>query len=242
VWDAKVDWSRYDLVVLRATWDYAERRDDFLAWARSLPRVVNPLPVLEWNTDKERYLTDLAAAGVPVVPTEFVAPGVHFEPPGEPFVVKPAISAGGRSSGRFEGGDAAAGELVQRIHGDGRTAMVQPYLGDVTETDLVFIDGAYSHSLQRRVPLPAGGDQDVFFLAEELVGAEATPGEREVAEAALAATPGALLYGRVDLVDGVVLELEIAEPSLYLAFGEGAAERLARAITRCLTRGSLYAG
>jgi len=237
VWDGDVDWARFDLVLLRATWDYAERRDAFLAWARSLPRVVNPLPVLEWNTDKQRYLTDLAAAGVPVVPTEFVAPGAELRPPDGPFVVKPAISAGGRSSGRFEAGDAAAAGLVERIHANGRTAMIQPYLGDVTETDLVFIDGAYSHSLQRRVLLPAGGDQDVFFLEEELGPAEATAREREVAEAALAVAPGDLLYGRVDLVDGVVLELEIAEPSLYLGFGEGAAERLARGIAGCLDRG-----
>ena len=35
----------YDLVLPRSTWDYAERRDDFLAWAASLPRVLNPLAV-----------------------------------------------------------------------------------------------------------------------------------------------------------------------------------------------------
>jgi glutathione synthase/RimK-type ligase-like ATP-grasp enzyme len=230
VWDADVDWSRYDLVVLRSTWDYAERRDAFVAWARSLPRVLNPVPVIEWNTDKQRYLTDLAAAGVPVVPTEFVAPGEVFSPPDGAFVVKPAISAGGRSSARFDAGDASAGSLVGRIHADGRTAMVQPDLGDITEIDLFYFDGTYSHALSRRVPLPAAGDREVFYLDEELGPAESTARDREVAEHALACAPGELLYGRVDLVDGAVLELEIAEPSLYLGFGEGAATRLAEAI------------
>jgi len=227
-----VEWARFDLVVLRSTWDYAERRDAFLAWARSLPRVLNPLAVLEWNTDKQRYLTDLATAGVPVVTTGFVAPGEMLDAPAGPFVVKPAISAGGRSSARFEAGeDEAARSLVARIHADGRTAMVQPYLGDVEETDLVFIDGAYSHALHRRVPLPAAGDREVvFYLDEELRPARAGEQERAVAEAALAAAPGELLYGRVDLVDGVVLELEVAEPSLYLGFGVGAAQRFAEAI------------
>jgi glutathione synthase/RimK-type ligase-like ATP-grasp enzyme len=235
VWDADVDWSRFDLVVLRSTWDYAERRDAFLSWARSLPRVLNPLPVLEWNTDKQRYLTDLAAAGVPVVPTEFVAPGEEVEPPDVPFVVKPAISAGGRSSAHFEPGELeAARSLVARIHADGRTAMVQPYLGDVEETDLVYIGGAYSHALHRRVPLPPAGDRDVFFLDEQLRPGEASEQERAVADKALAAAPGDLLYGRVDLVDGAVLELEIAEPSLYLGFGDGAAARLAAAISQRL--------
>ena len=101
VWDdPAADWSRFDLVLPRATWDYAERRDEFLAWAAGMPWVLNPLEVLEWNTDKERYLTDLAARGVPVVPTEFVPPGAALEPPHGPFVVKPAISAGGRNSAR----------------------------------------------------------------------------------------------------------------------------------------------
>jgi len=226
-----VDWARFDLVVLRATWDYAERRDAFLSWARSLPRVLNPFPVLEWNTDKERYLTDLAAAGVPIVPTEFVAPGGEPELPEAPFVVKPAISAGGRSSARFDPADAdAARALVARIHAQGRTAMIQPDLGDVEETDLVYIAGTFSHALRRRVPLPSAGEREVFFLDEELNAGQASVEERGVAERALAAAPGELLYGRVDLVDGAVLELEIAEPSLYLAFGAGADARLARAI------------
>jgi glutathione synthase/RimK-type ligase-like ATP-grasp enzyme len=175
---------------------------------------------------------------VPVVPTGFVAPGEMLDAPDGPFVVKPAISAGGRSSARFEAGEGeAARSLVARIHDDGRTAMVQPYLGDVEETDLVFIDGAYSHALHRHVPLPAAGDREVFYLDEELRPARAGEQERAVAEAALAAAPGELLYGRVDLVDGVVLELEVAEPSLYLAFGEGAVERFARAIVSCLEQG-----
>jgi glutathione synthase/RimK-type ligase-like ATP-grasp enzyme len=238
VWDGDLDWAGFDLVVLRSTWDYAERRDAFLAWAGSLPRVLNSLPVLEWNTDKQRYLTDLAAAGVSVVPTEFLAPGQELDAPDGAFVVKPAISAGGRSSARFEPGeDAAARALVARIHADGRTAMVQPYLGDVEEIDLVFIDGAYSHALHRRVPLPAAGDREVFYLDEELRPARASDSDRLVAEHALAVAPGELLYGRVDLVEGAVLELEIAEPSLYLGFGEGAADRLAQAIFGRLAAG-----
>lgn len=252
VWDAPgVDWARFDLVVVRSTWDYAERRDEFLAWARSLtwsaagqspparggggslsaPRVLNPVPVLEWNTDKRRYLTDLERAGVPIVPTAFLEPGDPFSPPDEPFVVKPAISAGGRSSARFEPGEAKAAEaLVRRIHSGGRAAMVQPYLGDVAETSLVYIGGAYSHAVRRRVPLPRAGERAVLYLDEELGPCEPAPAEREIATAALAASPGELLYARVDVARGAVLELELTEPSLYLGYGDGAAGRFAQAI------------
>ena len=52
VWDdLGVDWGSFELVVIRSVWDYAPRRDEFVAWARSLPRVLNPAEVIAWNTD-----------------------------------------------------------------------------------------------------------------------------------------------------------------------------------------------
>jgi len=235
VWDdPAVDWSSFDLVLPRATWDYAERRDAFLDWAATVPRVLNPLTALDWNTDKQRYLTDLAAAGVPIVPTSFVEPGAELGSPGATFVVKPAISAGGRSSARFEVAELeAAGELIARIHAENRTAMVQPFLVDLEEKALVYLDGGFSHAVRRRVPLPEAGDSDVLYLDEDLGPAQATDAERDIAEAALGCAPTPLLYGRVDLMGDTVLELEIAEPSLYLAYGAGAANRFAKAISRC---------
>lgn len=238
VWDdPSLEWDAFDLVVLRSTWDYAERREAFLEWARSLPRVLNPVPLLEWNTDKQRYLTDLEAAGVPIVPTRFVPPGSTLDPPGHPFVVKPAVSAGGRSSAWFEPDEAHAAEaLLARIHAEGRTAMIQPYLGDAGETALVYIDGVYSHAVCRRVPLPGADTRAVLYLDEEIGPAEATRVTRKTAEAALACAPGEPLYGRVDLLGGAVLELELAEPSLYFSCGEGSAGRFAAAVAAASQR------
>jgi glutathione synthase/RimK-type ligase-like ATP-grasp enzyme len=236
VWDdSAVEWDAFDLVVLRSTWDYAERRDEFLAWARSLSRVENPVPLLEWNTDK-RYLDRLGAAGVPTVPTRFVAAGTTFEPPAGPFVVKPSVSAGGRSSAQFEPDEVdAARALVAAIHAEGRTAMIQPYLSGAEEKAVVYIGGEYSHALLRRVPLPAAGSLSVLYLEEELEPADSSAEDRETALAALACAPDTPLYARVDLLGGAVLELELTEPSLYLGFGEGSADRLARAISARLT-------
>ena len=236
VWDDKAAaWDGFDLVVLRSTWDYAERREEFLDWARSLPRVLNEVPLLEWNTDK-RYLEQLGAAGVPIVPTRFVEPGAAYEPPTGTFVVKPSVSAGGRRSAWFAPEEADAGQaLVERIRADGETAMIQPYLADAEEKALVFVDGAYSHALHRRAPLPAGGERQVLYLDEELGPGDASADERAIAEAALACAPGKPLYARVDLLAGAVLELELTEPSLYLEYGDGSATRLARAISARLS-------
>src|SRR5690349_15119149 len=72
VWDdPAVDWAAPAVCVVRSTWDYFHRRDAFVAWAErvaGLTELWNPAPVLRWNTHK-RYLADLAARGVPVVPT-----------------------------------------------------------------------------------------------------------------------------------------------------------------------------
>ncbi len=231
VWDdPNVDWSCFGLVVVRSAWDYAERSAEFLRWAEDRRRIENTLPVLRFGVDKERYLTALAAGGVPVIPTTFVRPGKRFEPPEESFVVKPAISAGGRRSARFEAGDSAALALVAEIGGAGQTAMIQPLLSGVAESSLVYLDGEYSHSLSRRAELPEAQARDVLYLEEELAPYESTTAERRVAEAALRLAPEPPLYARVDLLGGVVLELELVEPSLYLAYGEGSADRLAAVV------------
>lgn len=101
VWnDPDVDWSSFRLVVVRSTWDYIDRRDDFLAWAESLPKVLNPASILRWNTDK-RYLGDLAKAGLPVIPTRFLEPGHAFEPPTLAAVKSPRPIASKTSLGRW---------------------------------------------------------------------------------------------------------------------------------------------
>ncbi len=109
--------------------------------------------------------------------------------------------------------------------------MVQPHL-DTEETSLVYVDGGFSHALRRRAPLPATRERDVLYLDEELAPWTATGEERAVAEAALACVPEPLLYGRVDLLGGLVLEVEVVEPSLYLSYGAGSCESFAAAIAR----------
>jgi glutathione synthase/RimK-type ligase-like ATP-grasp enzyme len=242
VWDDPLfDWDPFELVVLRSTWDYAERRDEFLAWIERLPRVLNAPEVVRSNTDK-RYLDELAAAGLPVVPTRFLEPGEPLEPPAERFVVKPAISAGGRQAASY---DAHELELAQRhleaLHAAGRSVIVQPYLEGVDvigETALIWLGGEYSHAvtksaLLRRGQLPGAG----LYLEETVAARRPSAEELEVGAEVLASLPfdsATLLYARIDLLptdEGpVVLEVELTEPSLFLGFEANAAERFAAAI------------
>jgi glutathione synthase/RimK-type ligase-like ATP-grasp enzyme len=234
VWDdPAVDWPAFDLVVLRSTWDYQERRDEFLAWVRSVPRIINPPDVVAWNTDK-RYLGELPGA----VHTDFVAPGEAFAAPAGEYVVKPSIGAGSRHTARYgPGAQARAAALVAEIHASGRTAMVQPYLGDIDEhgeTALLYFDGAYSHAIRKGPLLRRGAEPTGEVFAPETIDPRDPPAdERALADAAVAHV-GDLAYTRVDIVRGpdgpLLLELELTEPSLFFAQGPGAADRFAAAI------------
>ena len=100
VWDdPSVRWSDFDLVVVRSTWDYAARRDAFLAWCAAVPRVLNSVAVLTWNTDKS-YLRSLAAEGIPIVPTTWITTDSHAgasDLPDGSLVVKPSVSSGAQN-------------------------------------------------------------------------------------------------------------------------------------------------
>ena len=101
VWDDPGQhWERFDLVVVRSTWDYVSRRDQFVRWASSLPWSLNRAEVIAWNTDK-RYLDELPGA----VPTQFVSPGESWEPPSAEYVIKPTVSAGSRDTARYGPGE-----------------------------------------------------------------------------------------------------------------------------------------
>jgi hypothetical protein len=219
-----------DLVILRATWDYIDRLDEFLDWASRVRNLLNAPAVVAWNTDK-RYLADLAEAGVPTVPSRFFAPGERVRLPGGEVVVKPAVGAGSVGALRFTDADAAR-EHATVLQDRGRTVLIQPYDARVEdgETALVFLHGQQSHAFTKGPILPPPGQRPAFddsgtYAEESLTPAEPDFELWDVGYAALAAAaahldmePPDLLYARVDVLGGQgdvqLLELELVEPSL----------------------------
>jgi hypothetical protein len=251
VWDAPdVDWSGFDLVVVRSTWDYSPRRDEFVQWADAVPHLENPASVLRWNTDKG-YLRALEKADIPVIPTIWLDPDRHLSkraihtrmPAFGDFVVKPVVSAGARDTGRYQPVSAKSrGLAIQHaveLLDSGRAVMIQPYVTSVDtagETCLVFVDGTYRHAA-RKNPLLTGPRKTAGLYQEEKMSAvEASQAQIDVATRALEVAARELglerplLYARVDLVtrdDGtpLVIELELTEPSLWMQYS-GAAKTL----------------
>ena len=246
VWDDdSVDWSAYDLVLVRSCWDYIDRRDDFLAWAAQVPTLLNSADVLAWNTDKV-YLRELAEAGVPVIDTRWNVRRGDALPDSAEWVVKPSISGGSRDTGRWSTPDDVYDHSEELIAA-GHTVMVQPYVPSVDtegETALIYFGGRFSHAIRKGPLLVRGeGVRREAELSESITPRAPTAAQHDVAGQVLAAIPSclgpaeSLAYARVDLVtdpDGApqLIELELTEPSLFLDHAEDGAARLIEALAR----------
>lgn len=191
-----------------------------------------------------------SAAGTSAAGNEWERALAAIDPAAD-VVVKPVVSAGGRDTERFgPGSRSAAAAHAEALLGGGRAVLVQPYLDAVDahgETGIVYLGNKRSHAFNKGALLD-GNDTMVesLYREERITAAVATPDMVAVAEAALDAValcvPGRsrhdLLYARVDVAPSptgpVVLELELVEPSLYLATDPASPARAAAAILAAL--------
>jgi glutathione synthase/RimK-type ligase-like ATP-grasp enzyme len=259
VWeDRYVDCQSNDLILVRSVWDYAYRWRQFLAWTRAmanLTRFHNSAEIIGWNLHK-RYLNDLGAREVAVVPT------LVFEPPDQveldqvisaqgwdDAILKPAIGAAGRWVTRFRAGEGALTAERARHLLNHEDVLLQPFLPGVLERgelSVVFIDGEPTHAVRKRA---ASADElrvhdDFGGLVEPV---EPTVDEEQLARAAMAAVEGEPLYGRVDIIEGperqpLVSELELIEPELFFRFSQPAVDRMCDALERLCSRQEPGAG
>jgi glutathione synthase/RimK-type ligase-like ATP-grasp enzyme len=246
IWDDRaVDWSRYDAVVVRSTWDYHHRPGEFLDWIERLDSagvtLWNPPSLLRWNVDK-RYLAELRERGVRVVPTVTLSRGsgtslAHaLEAAGwEEAVVKPAVSASAHETWRTSRPRAATDDARLAALLRAGDVLVQPYLPAVEqgEWSLCFFRGRYSHAVLKR---PRHGEFRVQSeLGGEVLPAAPEPALVEQAASVVGLLPVPWLYARVDacVVDGtlVLMELELIEPTLFFHADPAAPARFAEALS-----------
>ncbi|KYF65050.1 hypothetical protein BE11_01670 [Sorangium cellulosum] len=248
--DPEVDWARFDAVLPKACWDYVELSAEFLAWLDRLrglgARLVNPVELIRWNSDK-RYLLELRRGGASVAPLVYVERGADRDLRAElsslgrgEIVLKPAISAGAYRTLRASSPDAEGvlehAETILRDSG----LLIQPFFPEIPrdgELSLLFFGGVFSHGL---VKVPVRGD----FRTQAMFGATVTakdppPALLDQAAAALDLLPGKAAYARVDgfVREGrlQIIEVELIEPYLYLEHGGPlAARRFCEAILAAL--------
>ncbi len=235
-WDAPDLLSRgFDAALVRSTWDYADRVDDFLARLEEMERgglrVFNAAAAVRWNARKI-YLEDLASRGAPTIPTVWADTADvdavlrafdTFE--AAEIVVKPQLGAGSRDTIRLKRNAWSASDLAMTSP---RAVMIQPFLPSIEtagELSLFYFGGKRAHVIRKR---PASGKWLANVDGAQFARGEATAADRAAAEEVLAVVPHDLLYARVDLVEGAdgrprLIELEAIEPYLFFAFApEGA--------------------
>lgn len=250
--DPTVEWGAADLVAVRSTWDYIERHEAFVAWARRIggeARLLNGADIFAWNVDKA-YLTTLGD-GLVVVPTRTADTVAELADGVRAFgtaVVKPRIGAGGAGVLVVDDPDDPRLGTVVKDHPElpaGRGPwVVQPLVESVRtegETSVFVLGGVAVSQVDK---LPSGAE----IRVHEHFGGATTPVplRPEAVELALAAMAEAgrvlgrpLDYGRVDamrLADGTlaVSELEVTEPGLYLDVLPGNAEPFADLVAAAL--------
>jgi glutathione synthase/RimK-type ligase-like ATP-grasp enzyme len=248
VWtDRSVDWSAFDAVIVRSTWDYFNRLDEWYEWLDRVESTgvpfLNPVDVVRWNSHKS-YLAELAARGVPVVDTLDAPRGAEVDLAEAldargwtDAIFKPAVAGAALGLVRVRGGDearAAQAEFEQQLaEGD---VLVQPFLPSIVdygELSLVYFGGEYSHAVLKRAKAGEIRVQPEHGGLPELV--EPPAAAIEAAESVLAAVGTELLYARVDLVRGLdgtlrLIELEAIEPRLFIEQDPCAAARFGDAL------------
>jgi glutathione synthase/RimK-type ligase-like ATP-grasp enzyme len=243
--DASVDWSAYDIVILKSPYDYHVRFAAFKTWLKKLSdmgvRLLNPYEMVVWNLDKH-YLKEIGDAGFSIIPSIFLEQGsvtdltALFEQlKSDKIIMKPCVSGGARNTFTLTNGEAGLDKhaLLELIAAEAFIA--QPFMPEIHdgEWSLFFFGGKFSHAILKK---PQAGE----FRVQPQYGSTI---HAVVPEAALIEDAAALvqrfaadaLYARVDgvLVSGklALMELELIEPLLYLSFEEKGLENYAQALS-----------
>lgn len=238
IWnDPTFDPSTYDVALIGTTWDYTDQLEQFLDALYKISEQtvqLNPLSLVEWNTQKT-YLRELEELGAPVLPTIWLDQAndatVHHafdELEADRIVLKQQVGA--NSKGQY---------LLRRddpIPPCPHPMMVQafePAIQTEGEYSFIFIENELSHALIKR---PGHGDyriQASYGGTEEAI----TPSAEDIdrARSVLAYLPERPLYARVDMIRNQrgnlrLMELELIEPFLYPMQGPDLGEMLIRAL------------
>lgn len=250
VWNNPLaSWEQYDAAILKSPWDYHEQPQAFYAWLGAMEqrgvRVLNSPQQVIWNSNK-KYLTEIAAAGLPVIPTELLPQSsrplldAFFQQwDTSRIVIKPCVSAGAKNTILLPREQVAAQQPAIYALLAQEDYLAQPYLEEVEagEWSFVFFGGQFSHSLLK---VPREGDFRVQHYHGGTFHKADTAAVFETKAAAYVQHFGRdTLYARVDGLirnnEFYLMELELIEPYLYLSTAPHGFEHYYTALLRFLS-------
>lgn len=227
-WESKdTEWTIYDAAILRSAWGYHKKYDEFIQWMDHLDtcgvRLINSTNMVRWNIHKDLQLDTLRTLGIPVIPYSITnSADINIAILKKQFntnkiVLKPTVSASGTDT--YILGDSLSRNTI--VPADiatifkNRQIIAQPYLENIIygEYALVYIGGQFSHAVIRFPGIFAQKQSSVYI--EKLTVPAKILGLAENCARKMnqhfGSTPA---YARYDIVDGIIMEVELAEPDL----------------------------
>ena len=247
-WRKDYNWSQFDVVVIRTTWDYQNDPDAFFAVLKSIDssgaRLENSLELVRWNMQKT-YLRDIASKGTCIVPTLWQEGVVNTKKlesffdqlDTEEIIIKPIIGASSGHAFRLHRSQSKAKiPVLEKIFGR-RAYMVQPFMEKIVEEgefSLIYFEGMHSHTILKtpktndfRVQEEHGGNIRPIIAEPELL---------QSSQGVIDFLPQRPLYARADFVRTeqstfALMELELIEPALYFRMDADSPIRFVHALT-----------
>ncbi|MGH2666876.1 ATP-grasp domain-containing protein [Flavobacterium sp.] len=245
IWDdKKINWTDFDYLIFRNTWDYFEKESEFNLWLDRIEKLgvktLNSIEVIKENKHKF-YLREMKENGILIIPTIFIDKTTNLNLPDiipsdwTKAVIKPAFSGGAYQTTVF-GLDTIAeiNDEYQSIASEKELLLQQfmPEIQTLGETSFIFFNKKFSHCINKkpiegdfRVQSQFGGEYTLTQPSSELI---------EAAQKIVNQFDGNLLYARVD---GIIIEnelhlmeIECIEPDLYFNLSDGSQERFVKSI------------
>lgn len=245
IWNDKtINWSDFDYLIFRNTWDYFEKETEFNLWLDQIEQLgiktLNPIEVIKQNKHKF-YLREMQKEGVSILPTVFIDKTEQLNlakiipKKWKKAVIKPAFSAGSYQTSVFDT------SVIEKTN-DEYTKIAQekelllqefiPEIQTLGETSFIFFNKKFSHAVNKkpidgdfRVQSQFGGRYTLIQPTQELI---------HKAQKVVNTFHNKLLYARVDgiVIDGELhlMEIECIEPDLYFDLSEGALQRFVASI------------
>ena len=244
-WESKmIDWDQYKSVIIRSTWNYQEKYEDFIKVLNDInisnASLYNPIDIVEWNINKQ-YLKDLEEKKIPIVPShwfksfnfkEILKSFSNFD--SKKLIIKPCISANADFTYVIE--QHSVTNILNNLEDSfkNKEFVIQPFIENVIkegEYSLIFFGDILSHVLLKT---PKIGD---FRVQEEHGGVlksilKPEKGLIKFGFNVIKNLPKKCLYSRVDIIRDnngfLLMEVELIEPSLFFNMNSKSAGNFAK--------------
>ena len=245
IWnDKNIDWTSFDYLIFRNTWDYFEKETEFNLWLNQLEKLgiktLNPIEIIQQNKHKF-YLKELEKKGILIIPTVFIDKTNHLNlseiipSHWKKAVIKPAFSGGAYLTTVFEISEIESITDQYRVIAPEKELLLQEFIPEIQtlgETSFIFFNKRFSHCINKK---PVEGDFRVQVqFGGKYTSIQPSPSLIEKAQKVVATFEGNLLYARVDGIvteeELYLMEIECIEPDLYFEFCPGSIQSFVASI------------